>query len=103
MSNSLKERYETSALFGSNAPAVEALYEQYQENPDSVSASWRQYFRQLAEGDQGNGQATRETSHLLIRQRLIECLPQQVHQLGFVVTHGIPLLRAARNQRALSF
>ena len=38
MSNSLEEQYRTSALFGSNATAVDAMYEQYMENPESVPA-----------------------------------------------------------------
>ena len=33
MSKSLKEQYASSALFGSNATAVEAMYERYLEDP----------------------------------------------------------------------
>ena len=47
MSNSLKEQYATSPLYGSNAAAVEALYERYIEDPDSVPEGWRRYFRTL--------------------------------------------------------
>jgi 2-oxoglutarate dehydrogenase E1 component len=65
MSNSLKDQYASSPLYGSNAPAVEALYEQYIRNPDSVSEGWRRYFRTL-----GDGHA--EVAHEPIRQRLIE-------------------------------
>jgi 2-oxoglutarate dehydrogenase E1 component len=65
MSSSLKDQYASSPLYGSNAPAVEALYEQYIKNPDSVSEGWRRYFRTL-----GSGQA--EVAHEPIRQRLIE-------------------------------
>jgi 2-oxoglutarate dehydrogenase E1 component len=49
MSNSLKEQYASSPLFGLNAAAVEALYEQFLADPDSVSASWRSYFRTLGD------------------------------------------------------
>jgi 2-oxoglutarate dehydrogenase E1 component len=49
MSNSLKEQYASSPLFGLNAAAVEALYEQFLADPDSVSESWRSYFRTLGE------------------------------------------------------
>ena len=65
MSKSLQDQYASSALYGSNAPAVEAMYEQYLKNPDSVSEGWRRYFRSL-----GPGQA--EVAHEPIRQRLIE-------------------------------
>jgi len=44
MSNLLKLFQESSALYGSNAIFIEDLYEQYLENPDSVSKSWRIKF-----------------------------------------------------------
>jgi 2-oxoglutarate dehydrogenase E1 component len=44
MSQSLKERYQSSALFGTNAPYVEDLYEAYQRDPASVPKNWRQFF-----------------------------------------------------------
>ncbi|MFQ5982252.1 MAG: 2-oxoglutarate dehydrogenase E1 component, partial [Woeseiaceae bacterium] len=65
MSSSLKDRYASSPLFGSNATAVEALYEQFIENPDTVSEGWRRYFRILSDGQP-------EISHTSIRQRLLE-------------------------------
>jgi 2-oxoglutarate dehydrogenase E1 component len=49
MSNSLKEQYASSPLFGLNAAAVEAMYEQFLSDPDSVSDSWRRYFRTLGD------------------------------------------------------
>ena len=65
MSSSLKDQYASSPLYGSNAPAVEAMYEQYIKDPDSVAEGWRRYFRTL-----GDGQA--DVAHEPIRQRLIE-------------------------------
>ena len=65
MSNSLKEQYASSPLYGSNAAAVEAMYEQYVANPDSVPEGWRRYFRSLG----GDGT---EVLHSPIRRRLIE-------------------------------
>jgi len=44
MSKLLKQFRESSALYGSNAVFIEDLYEQYLENPDSVSVSWREKF-----------------------------------------------------------
>ena len=42
MSDSLKEQLASTPLFGGNATAVETLYEQYLENPESVPAGWRE-------------------------------------------------------------
>ena len=36
MSNSLKDQYASTPLFGGNATAVEALYEEYLGDPESV-------------------------------------------------------------------
>jgi len=65
MSNSLKEQYASSPLYGSNAAAVEAMYEQFIADPDSVPEGWRRYFRSLG-GDQT------EVLHSPIRKRLFE-------------------------------
>ena len=64
MSQSLKERYASSPLYGSNAAAVEAMYEQYVADPDSVPAGWRRYFRSL-------GSDQTEVLHSPIRERLV--------------------------------
>jgi 2-oxoglutarate dehydrogenase E1 component len=37
----MKQLFESSQLFGSNAPFIEELYENYLDNPDSVSEEWR--------------------------------------------------------------
>jgi len=50
MSKPLKEQYATTPLFGSNAAAVEALYEQFLAEPDSVPREWRRYFSSLTNG-----------------------------------------------------
>ncbi|MDX1403791.1 MAG: 2-oxoglutarate dehydrogenase E1 component [Woeseiaceae bacterium] len=65
MSKSLQDQYATSPLYGSNAPVVEAMYEQYIKNPDAVPLGWRRYFASL-----DNGQP--EVAHEPIRQRLVE-------------------------------
>jgi 2-oxoglutarate dehydrogenase E1 component len=65
MSTSVKEQLQSTALFGSNASDVEALYERYIENPDSVAEGWRRYFRSLS----GGGERL-EVAHTPIRQRL---------------------------------
>ncbi len=40
----------TSTLFGSNAPFIEGLYDQYLADPASVPAEWRGYFDELRGG-----------------------------------------------------
>ncbi|WP_347247430.1 2-oxoglutarate dehydrogenase E1 component [Zoogloea sp.] len=43
----MKQLFESSQLFGSNAPFIEELYENYLDNPDSVTEEWRSYFDSL--------------------------------------------------------
>jgi len=63
MSNLLKLFKESSALYGSNAVFIEDLYEQYLENPDSVSPSWREQFNNI------HDKSTHETAHSPIVDR----------------------------------
>ncbi|NND37090.1 MAG: hypothetical protein HKN81_08140, partial [Gammaproteobacteria bacterium] len=51
MSQSLKSRYAWSPLFGSNAPYVEELYEEFRADPSSVPQQWRAFFEKV--GDDG--------------------------------------------------
>jgi len=64
MSDSLKEQYASTPLFAANATAVEALYEQYLQDPDSVPVTWRDYFAAL-------GAADTEIAHSAIRDDLL--------------------------------
>ena len=63
MSASLKEQYESSPLFGSNANAVERIYEQFLTDAASVSEDWRVYFQSL-------GAVEAESRHPAVRARL---------------------------------
>ena len=65
MSNSLKDQYATTPLFGANASAVEALYEQYLLDAGTVPAAWRDYFETL-------GDSETEIAHTSIRRELLE-------------------------------
>jgi 2-oxoglutarate dehydrogenase E1 component len=65
MGSSLKDQYAETPLFGSNASAVESLYEQYLADPESVPAAWRAYFESF--GDSQN-----EIAHSRIREDLLE-------------------------------
>ena len=65
MGSSLKDQYASTPLFGSNASAVEALYEHYLSDPGSVPAVWREYFESL-------GDPHTEIAHSGIREELLE-------------------------------
>jgi 2-oxoglutarate dehydrogenase E1 component len=47
MSRPLSELYDSSPLFGANAPYVEALYEQFLSDPQAVPQAWRDYFSRV--------------------------------------------------------
>ncbi|MEQ1438314.1 2-oxoglutarate dehydrogenase E1 component [Fontimonas sp. SYSU GA230001] len=49
---------ESSSIQGANAPYVEAYYEQFLDDPESVDADWRAYFRLIQDQN-----APRETAH----------------------------------------
>ena len=64
MSDSLKEQYASTPLFGSNANALEALYERYLQDAAAVPEAWRDYFDTL-------GAADTEIAHSVIREELL--------------------------------
>jgi 2-oxoglutarate dehydrogenase E1 component len=64
MSNSLKDQLASTPLFGSNASAVERLYEQYLDDPAAVPDGWRDYFESM-------GDADTEIAHNKIREELL--------------------------------
>ena len=49
---------DSSSIQGANAPYIEAYYEQFLEDPESVDADWRAYFRLIQDQN-----APRETAH----------------------------------------
>ena len=57
MAPSLRELLASTPLSGGNAPYVEALYEQFLHDPQTVDAAWRDYFSKLQDGlkQRGNG------------------------------------------------
>jgi 2-oxoglutarate dehydrogenase E1 component len=65
MASSLKDQYASTPLFGSNASAVEAMYEQFLADPASVPQAWRGYFESL-------GDPATEVSHSSIREDLLD-------------------------------
>ena len=45
--NSMQALWRTSHISGGNAVYIEAMYEQYIEDPNSVTSEWRSYFERL--------------------------------------------------------
>ncbi|SEN24343.1 2-oxoglutarate dehydrogenase E1 component [Nitrosomonas marina] len=43
----MNKQLQDSMLFGTNAPFVEAMYEEYLHNPVSVEPAWREYFDKI--------------------------------------------------------
>jgi len=50
MAPSLSELLASTPLSGGNAPYVEALYEQFLADPQSVEPKWREFFQKLRDG-----------------------------------------------------
>ncbi len=66
MAPSLRELLASTPLSGGNAPYVEALYEQYLADPQSVDAKWREYFQKLKDGSAG------EQIHSAVRAAIVQ-------------------------------
>ncbi len=56
----MNEKFDSTLYFGGNAPFVEEVYENYLNDPTSVSAEWRDYFDHLA---QMPGFVARDVAH----------------------------------------
>ena len=67
-----------SYLFGGNAPYVEEMYENYLENPGSVSETWRTYFDALQNVPAVDGTDARDVPHLPV----INAFAQRAKQGG---------------------
>ena len=65
MSNSFKDQLVSTPLFGANAHAVELLYEQFLEQPNSIPSEWRNYFESFTNSDA-------DVSHSQIRNEILQ-------------------------------
>lgn len=75
MTKQLKEQYRTSHLSGGNAHYVEALYEQWLSEPDSVSSHWQQIFKDLSPD-------SNDTLHQSIAEQFKTLRPAEAHESG---------------------
>ena len=71
MAPSLRELSASTPLSGGNAPYVEALYEQFLSDPQSVDPAWRDYFQRLQDGLKQRGAGT-EQSHSTVKAGIVQ-------------------------------
>ncbi|WP_440996776.1 2-oxoglutarate dehydrogenase E1 component [Arhodomonas sp. SL1] len=69
MNGAFERLQRNSYLSGGNASYMEALYEAYLNDPDSVPTEWKRYFQGLEAGD---GAAARDVPHSPIREQFAE-------------------------------
>ena len=83
-------------LFGSNAAAIERLYEQFLDDPAAVPATWRDYFA-------GLGDAQGDVTHAEIREALLReaASGRRVARPGGRPA-GLPTAAAGEKQAAVS-
>src|SRR4051794_29182228 len=74
----MKEFQGNSYLFGANAPFIEALYDAYLKDPQSVEARWRSYFDELQKLDDG----APDVSHDEVQQHFVELAKTRRPQLA---------------------
>ncbi|NTV06374.1 MAG: 2-oxoglutarate dehydrogenase E1 component, partial [Chlorobiaceae bacterium] len=68
----MMQQYNSSSyLFGGNAPYIEDLYEDYLDNPGSVSESWRAYFDAMQNVPGANGDV-RDIAHSPVQASFAE-------------------------------
>ena len=92
----IKDLQESSYLFGSNAPYVEELYENYLEDPSSVDEKWRQFFDNLQNSPASDGNLG---THDVVHTPIIAALAQK--RVAGAGVHSDGELDIARKQVAV--
>jgi len=72
MATSLRELLASTPLSGGNAPYVEALYEQFLSDPQSVEPAWRDYFQHLQDGLKLRDGAAAEQIHSAVQAGIVK-------------------------------
>jgi len=72
MAGSLRELLASTPLSGGNAPYVEALYEQFLTDPQSVDPKWRDYFQKLQDGHKLRDGAGAEQLHSAVQTGILQ-------------------------------
>lgn len=81
--DTMQSLWNSSVFDGGNTTYLEALYDQYLEDPGQISPEWQQYFRQLAQ----NSGSSPEQSHEAIKQQFIQLAKTKI-QAGATVKGG---------------
>jgi 2-oxoglutarate dehydrogenase E1 component len=95
MSEELDRLRASAAYSGGNAAFIEALYEAYLQDPDSVSEGWRAHFESLPAG---TVDAPPDTPHGPVRanlERLARESPRQIRVSGPALSAGAAAKQAA--------
>src|SRR3954470_24540483 len=82
MAPSLRELLASTPLSGGNAPYVEALYEQFLADPQSVDPRWRDYFQKLRDGSAG------EQIHSAVQAGIAQRATRPRLAGGITLSHG---------------
>jgi 2-oxoglutarate dehydrogenase E1 component len=69
----MKQMLGSSYLFGANAPFIEALYDAWLRDPESVEPRWRDYFSELQRLDAG----APDVSHFEVQERFARLARQE--------------------------
>lgn len=80
----MDEKLNFSYLFGSNAPYIEELYENFLSDPNSVDEHWKQYFSDLA---QQAGFIPKDVAHHPIQEAFVKLAKQ--HRPTAAVASGV--------------
>ena len=64
----MQELWDSSQLSGGSAAWLEALYENYLREPDSIDGQWREFFDRLPKAKNGNGSIEHEIPHDEVRE-----------------------------------
>src|SRR6188768_1287688 len=72
MATSLRELLASTPLSGGNAPYVEALYEQFLADPQSVEPAWRDYFQHLQDGLKQRDGAAADQIHSTVQAGIVK-------------------------------
>jgi 2-oxoglutarate dehydrogenase E1 component len=67
LSTKLEDLYQSSHLYGSNAPFIEAYYEDWLEDKNSVPQHWAGIFSKMLNGSLPVGES--ETGHLEVQEK----------------------------------
>ena len=79
----MNQLLEDSILFGTNAPFIEELYENYLQSPASVLLEWRNYFNEFS---QGQGEAVQDRLNPAAKS---SALLNKKHLLGHETVNSI--------------